>query len=185
MPSNSVNPTSAYLPLDLVTGFGNSDVLAAYWRNLLEIYVASNCDTFSLSGIDSTERMASVACFGDWQPRLEDRVLIRSEWDTPASGRRRHDEMHTRFAIDVDSIVRLLGPEFGDWFVTSDDYPVDRLYFFSGSELLIEAEPYELGILFYRLTPARQDQLWHLEPEAIRTLDFSRNWDATTLSVSR
>lgn len=184
MPSKSSSPTSAYLSLDQVMSFGTTGVLAAYWRKLLEIYVAAHCDTFSLSGVDSTERMANVACFGDWQPTIRDRAFIRTEWDTPASGRRWYDEEHSRFPIEVETIQRLTQPEFRDWFVSSEDYPADRLAFFSGSDLILEAEPNELGLLFYQLTPARRDLLWHIEPDAFRTLDFSRNWAARTLRVS-
>ena len=185
MPPTSNNQASASLSLDQVAIFGTPGVMDAYWRKILETYVAPQCDTFSLSGIDSTERMAKIACFGDWQPPVKDRALVRTEWDTPAAGRRWLDEEHTRFPIDVQAITRLMQPEYRDWFISSDEYPSDQLFFFSGPDLILAAEPYELGILFYNLTSARRDLLWHIEPEAFRDLDFSRNWVATTLNTSK
>ena len=147
--------------------------------------MAPQCDTFSLSGIDSTERLGIVACFGDWQPPVKDRALVRTEWDTPAAGRKRLEEEHTRFPIDVQTIARLMQPEYRDWFVSSEEYPSDQLFFFSGPELILEAEPYELGVLFYNLSSGRRNLLWHIEAEAFRALDFSRNWLATTLNISK
>jgi hypothetical protein len=74
-------------------------------------------------------------------------------------------------------------PQFRDWFVSSDFYPADQLYFFGGAQLVLDAEPSELAILFYELTPSRRDLLSWLEPDAERGLNFSRNWVGTTSSV--
>jgi len=171
------------LALDLVPAFERTDAITAYWRKILEIYVAATCDSFSLSGIRSAEAIQRIACFSDWQPPLKDRVAVRVEWDTPASGRRRRDDELTRFGIDVEVIARLMEPQFHDWFVSSDVYPADRLCFFSSSQLILEAEPHDLSMLFYRLTPGQRELLWSIDPTVFQALDFSRNWVATPLRL--
>ncbi|MDF3071444.1 MAG: hypothetical protein K0R38_7045 [Polyangiaceae bacterium] len=184
MASKLNQSSSAYLPLDHVPDFESSDATTAYWRKLLEIFIAPRCDSFSLSDVDTVERMAQVACFKDWQPSIKDRALVRFEWDIPAVGRKRYEEELTRFRLDGESLGRLMQPQFHYWFISSDIYPADKLYFFEGTDLLIEAEPHELALSFYNLTPAHRDALWSILPAAVRAFDESRNWVAATLRVS-
>jgi hypothetical protein len=157
-------PSGALLSLDEVSAFDRPGAIDEFWRKLLEIFVVSHCDSFSLSGIHGSEDLTRIECFADWQPKLKDRLVTRVERDVPSTGRARSDATHTRFALDVDAIDRLMCPRFHDWFVSSEPYPVDKLCFFQGSQLVVDAEPNELAILFYELTPARRDLLFGSSP---------------------
>jgi len=169
--------------LDEVDNLSRLEDLADFWKKLLELFVASHCDSFSLSGIQTAEEMSKVACFADWQPSFTKRTVVRFEWDTPAAGRKWFDLELWRFQIDAETIRRLTQSEFQYWTVSSEDYPADHLYFFSGDQLLIDVEPNEFAIMFYQLTPARYEFLRSMAPEVARALNSSRNWSATTLAV--
>lgn len=46
---------SALLLLDQSPEFETTNAITAYWRSLLEIFIAANCDCFAISGMRSVQ----------------------------------------------------------------------------------------------------------------------------------
>jgi hypothetical protein len=157
----------------------NRDV-TALWRTILSEFMSECCDGVGFRGIDSVEQLQRIACFNDWQPSRIGRAFYRVEWNVPDGGRKAAEESFTLFRLDSEALGRLQLPMFHFWSLTNEPYPTDKLFFFSGNEIIIDAEPHEEALLFFNLTPARCKQLSGAEPRILKHLNRSRDWSAVS-----
>jgi hypothetical protein len=121
------------------------------WQNLLNHFAMKYANRIAFGGMADVETMKSIKVFQDWQPEYISNCSLRFTVE-PESMKRNL----AVFSFDNELSDKIASVQFSEWFVTSEYYPVDELYFFRNEELLFHTVHYESWITFYGLT---EDQL--------------------------
>lgn len=180
MSRKNVTKTTGVLFLPDVPGLETNDKVTELWRTVLLGFVAVTCDGFGLSRVDASEALRRFVCLSDLQLSKRGRATCRTEWDTPAAGRRVVEDRFAVFELGAKAVERIANPMFHEWSMTSESFPADQLFFLALNEVILQVEPLEESMMFCNLTRNQCDQLHAVEPRALRYLNQSRNWIVDT-----
>lgn len=178
--SRGQDTITGVLELAAVTELESNDQITELWRRILTDFIGHTCDGIGFSGIMSNDQIARIASFEDWQPAWSGVATYNVEWDTPASGRRVFREQFGLFRISEEVVRRISEPMFHYWSATDDTCPADRLYFFRGADVVMQAEPYEEAMIFCNLTRNDCSVLDEIDQRVLRYLNRSRKWRSSS-----
>lgn len=130
------------------------------WKTILRDFVSKNVDGVGFGGITSQADIQKIAGF---EVDLPFKCKVHTTFYNKTNQKLEQSFELTVVAYTSKLSDRIESVPFNQWDAVNEEYPVDHLFFFSGTTLILEAIPYESTIVFH-LDEAQHNQLIKLDP---------------------
>jgi hypothetical protein len=122
------------------------------WMNILTHFVLVEADCIAFDGIQTREDISKITGFRDWSLQRSSNCELSIKFENQLKKEVLISYKLALFVYNHELHEKIASVGFQYWYVTSEDYPVDNLFFFRNRELLMIATAYESSIVFYGLS---------------------------------
>lgn len=138
-------------------GFIPDDV----WMSILQRFITETCDGVAFDTITTPEDISRLEIFYDHSP-----LYLRQDrykpYSCPPSVKNGNEYQHEVAVFQFDTWIASLmfACHFNSWSVDQEGSAVDEMTFWTGSQIRIQAVPYEGQVFFHDLTDSERRLLF-------------------------
>lgn len=146
------------------------------WQSILRGWMRQRINGIGFKDIVTKEQLTRIIEFREWQPdakficnievKFQNKLVLQ---DTQKMAVFPYSDKMREIIEDVP---------FNDWRATDEDYPIDELYFFQDTRLIMSITPYESCIIFH-VSDSERDELIKLDELIRKSLYLREDLKAT------